>query len=96
MSDNTTSPLTTVTNSSTTLPLDAPRVSLTDKSVEEMNDEELREFVRFVRDRRTSQQLANENKPSRAGKGSGELPETKKKKLLNDLLAGNEEESEEV
>lgn len=61
------------------------------KSPEEMNDTELMEFVTMVRSRRTSQQLANENKPQRAKKEpsskASEATNTQKAKMLGDLMA---------
>ncbi len=71
---------------SPTSPLDQPRVDLLSLDPSTMNDQQLAEFVRLVRSRRTSQQLANENKPQR--RGTSDAPSaTRRAETLNDLLA---------
>jgi hypothetical protein len=96
MSEQTTTPLPIVTPSSITslLNADAARSALTQTPVEEMTDEQLHEFVKFIRERRTSQQLSAENKPQRTSRKSADATPTQKAKLLGDLLAGDEEGDE--
>ena len=97
MPDITTLPLPTVNPLSSISSIDAPRVDLTKIPVDEMTEDQLREFVKFVRERRTSQQLSNENKPQRRKKGDGETASpTKKAALLAGLLATDEESEESV
>src|ERR1017187_4593397 len=100
MSDSITSPSMTKTVSSTisspsvspTL-LDQPRVDLTQLKLEEMTDEQLEAFVKFVRERRTSQQLSAENKTTR--RTSAKAPtESKTKQLLAGLLVEEDTEND--
>src|ERR1035437_5743015 len=88
MSETITIPLPTANNLSTTSSPDAPRVSLTETPVDEMSDEQLREFVKFIRERRTSQQLSAENKPQRRSKAEPSL--SRQKQVLGDLLRSEE------
>src|ERR1017187_5012711 len=98
MSDSITSPSMTKTVSSTisslsvspTL-LDQPRVDLTQLKLEEMTDDQLEQFVKNVRERRTSQQLALENKPSRRGRADNTPSVSKTKQLLSGLLTEDDE-----
>jgi len=98
MPEQTTTPLPTETHSSLTslINADAARVALTQTPVEEMTDEQLHAFVRFIRERRTSQQLSAENKPQRTSRKSADATPTQKAKLLGDLLAGDEKSEEPV
>lgn len=97
MLENTSSPSQTTTSSSTTsVPSSVPQVDqsrLLKKPVEQMTDEELDAFIQLVRSRRTSQQLALENKRvGKREKKESKESTTKRAQLLNSLLAGPEEE----
>src|SRR5438093_8427125 len=70
-------------------PLDQPRVDLTDKDPTQMTDQELDQWIRFCRDRRTANATALENKPTRrTSKSAAEdsKRETEKKNVMNSLL----------
>lgn len=92
-SNETTSPSTTPTTSADTS-LESPRVSLTEKDPTEMTDEELNEYVRQIRLRRTSQQLANENKPRRPSKKAVEESPSNRAKMEAELKGLLDDDSE--
>lgn len=58
----------TISSSVETMSADGPRISLLDKDLTSMSEAELNQFVTEVRAKRTSQQLALENKPQRRKK----------------------------
>jgi hypothetical protein len=72
-----------------TSPLDQPRVDLTEKDPTQMTDQELSAWIQMIKDRRTSNALALENKPARkTSKGAAEdsKREETKKAVLGSLL----------
>jgi hypothetical protein len=71
--------------------LSAPRVSLLEQDLTQLSEDELRQFVLQVREKRNSQQLANENKPTRKPRATSESP-TKKAQLMASLLADDDSE----
>ena len=84
MSANVTNgPAATETNSPPSLSPDAPRLSLLEKPIAEMDLEECRAFVKLNRDWRTS------NAPSQATKPQRREPskQTKVNRAMDDLLA---------
>src|SRR5512138_1259748 len=98
MPNETTGPSATATSSSptstngataTTLN-DAPRVSLEETPVELMTDEQLQDFVRLNKERRTNQRLSDENRPVRRPSTKSKEPtvsQQTKNKVLGDLMA---------